>query len=163
MVRGPSRLLMMRHAEKPPGAKDPGDPDEELSASDSSAPSDPNLSPAGYARAKQLVTWVPQIFGKPDAIVATANSSQSYRPLETVQPLAQSVGLKVQQPYGDDDFSKLPKWLDDNCTGMFVVICWHHGKLPSLAQLLQVTGVPEPWPGNVFDWVFSKGPITEPF
>src|SRR6478672_2317427 len=72
---GPSRIILMRHADKP------DDPD------------DPDLSAAGVARAEHLATYIPQIFGKPDYIIATARSKHSDRPLETVVPLARAVGV----------------------------------------------------------------------
>src|ERR1700681_1377892 len=51
---GPSRIILMRHADKP------DDPD------------DPDLSTAGVTRAQHLATYIPQTFGKPDYIIATA-------------------------------------------------------------------------------------------
>ena len=75
---GPSRILLMRHADKP---EDPYDSD---------------LSDAGMARAEHLATYIPQTFGKPDYIIATAHSKHSNRPTETVKPLADALGIKVQ-------------------------------------------------------------------
>ena len=45
---GPSRIILMRHADKP------DDPD------------DPDLSAAGEARAEHLASYIPQAFAKPD-------------------------------------------------------------------------------------------------
>ncbi len=68
----------MRHADRP------DDPD------------DPDLSSAGVVRAEHLATYIPQTFGKPDYIIATARSKDSDRPLETVEPLVRAVGVPVQ-------------------------------------------------------------------
>ena len=81
----PVKALIMRHAEKP---DDQGDP---------------NLSPAGRVRAKALVTWFPQTFGRPDFIFAAAVSKRSERPVQTVQPLADALGLEVHAQFADDD------------------------------------------------------------
>jgi hypothetical protein len=79
----PSRIILMRHADKP------DDPD------------DPDLSSAGVVRAGHLATYIPQTFGKPDYIIATAHSKHSDRPLETVEPLARAVGVPVQHDVRD--------------------------------------------------------------
>ena len=86
---GPSRIILMRHADKP------DDPD------------DPDLSAAGEARAEHLATYIPQTFGKPDYIIATARSKHSDRPLETVEPMARAVGVTVQHDIRDKDFEDL--------------------------------------------------------
>jgi hypothetical protein len=54
---------------------------------------------------------------------------------------------------------------DSRYDGQFVLICWHHGKLPELAQALGATPPVAKWPGAVFDryWVIhesSKGKRT---
>jgi len=41
-----------------------------------------SLSQAGFARAEHLVTYIPQTFGKPDDIIASAHSKHSNRPTE---------------------------------------------------------------------------------
>ena len=39
-------------------------------------------------------------------------------------------------------------------TGKIVLICWHHGKIPALAQSLGIAGPPK-WPDGVFDRVWQ--------
>src|ERR1700688_2797986 len=114
---GPSRIILMRHADKP------DDPD------------DPDLSAAGMARAEHLATYIPQTFGKPDYIIATARSKNSDRPLETVEPLARAVGVTVQHDIRDKDFEDLVDEIfsDPAYGGKTVVISWHHGTLPAIA------------------------------
>jgi hypothetical protein len=40
------------------------------------------LVPGRLARAEHLVTYIPQTFGKPDDIIASAHSKHSNRPTE---------------------------------------------------------------------------------
>ncbi len=67
---GPGRILLMRHAEKT-GKTD-----------------DIYLSKEGVKRAERLVTYIPQVFGRPDFIYAAARSKRSIRSIEPVNPLA---------------------------------------------------------------------------
>ena len=87
---------------------------------------------AGRVRAQQLVAYVPETFGVPDAIVAAKNSHESYRPMETVTPLANSLGLSIQADISDKDYSVLATALFSQTTyaGKFGVVCWHNGELP---------------------------------
>ena len=89
----PVKILIMRHAEKPDD------------------PSDPNLSPEGQDRAKALVTWYPETFGPPDVIFAAAISKHSERPIQTVQPLADALGLELLTPYADENYAALAEAL----------------------------------------------------
>jgi phosphohistidine phosphatase SixA len=158
---GPSRIILMRHADKP------DDPDN------------PDLSPAGVIRAEHLATYIPQAFGKPDYIIATARSKHSDRPVETVAPLAQAVGVRVEHDIDDKDFEDLVDEIFSDAAyhGKTVVICWHHGTLPAIAALLgaPVGGFPDPWPDDTYNVILdfrydpnSGSPpavtrVTEPF
>ena len=158
---GPSRIILMRHADKP------DDPD------------DPDLSAAGVARAEHLATYIPQTFGKPDYIIATARSKHSDRPFETVEPLARGVGVTVQHDIRDKDFEDLIDEIfsDEAYRGKTVVISWHHGTLPAIAALLGAPAgsYPDPWPDDTYNVILdfrydpnSGAPptvtrVTEPF
>ena len=158
---GPVRIILMRHADKP------DDPD------------DPDLSAAGVVRAEHLATYIPQAFGKPDYIMATARSKHSERPLETVEPLARAVGATVQHDIGDKDFEDLVEEIfsDPSYHDKTVVICWHHGTLPAIAALLGAPAgsYPDPWPDDTYNVIldFRYDPnsgaapavtqVTEPF
>jgi phosphohistidine phosphatase SixA len=140
---GPRRVLLMRHAEKT------GDPD------------DIHLSDAGMMRARRLARYIPDNFGKPDFIFAAARSKHSMRSIETVQPLANALGLEVQDDIEDKDFEELVSELFSNSEYLAktILICWHHGKLPEIAALL---GAPDrsyldPWPENVFNVIIDLG------
>jgi phosphohistidine phosphatase SixA len=138
---GPARILLMRHADKP------DDPDDE------------DLSAAGAARAQHLATYIPETFGKPDVIIATAHSKHSNRPIETVTPLAQALGMPIEHDYEDKAFEDLADEIFANPAyhGKTIVICWHHGKIPELAALLGAPAgsVPDPWPEDTYNVVLD--------
>ena len=152
------KLLVMRHGEK------------------SDDPDDPDLTPAGEARARALPAYIEATFGKPDFIFAAAVSRHSARPLETVQPLADQTGVRVNTDFADQDYGALAKLLrkDPAYAGKLVVVCWHHGNIPNLMNALKASedSYPDPWPRDVFNLIleteFDAGEVkvrqvTEPF
>jgi phosphohistidine phosphatase SixA len=143
-------ILLMRHAEKP------------------SDPTDTDLAPAGFARAKALADYIPQHFGRtPDYLFASTDSSSSSRPRETLTPLSQKTGVPIDTSVADKDYKDLAKELDDpKFDGKFIVIAWHHGKIPELAQKLGAPAgsYPSPWDGKVYDEIIEidYGPTGNP-
>jgi len=117
------RVLLMRHAEK------------------SADPLDPDLSPKGRERADRLVTYIPDTFHTPDFIFATALSKHSRRPFETVAPLAKATGVPIDATFADQDYGALAHELasDPRFSGKLILVCWHHGNIPSLAHALKAT------------------------
>jgi hypothetical protein len=96
-------------------------------------------------------------------LCATQLSKNSNRPVETLTPTGQALGLKIHAKYSDKDYAKLATDVLQGHAGEVVLICWHHGKIPDLALAL---GVPQQqisqalkggskWPGTVFDWIWS--------
>ncbi len=134
-------LLLVRHAEKPESGQ--------------------GLTPAGEARAKAYASYFRHfdVDGKPvriDAVVATSDTPKSARPRLTVEPIAQALGLPVQQPFADEDVKGLADWLHAGAPRRTVLIAWHHGKLPKLLDELKAGCdgvVPDKWPAEVYDWV----------
>ena len=139
------QVIIIRHGEKP------GDP-----ATDSAADGI-DLSTRGYERAGALAPYIPDVFGKPDFLFAAKASKHSNRPVETITPLAQALGLQIDAKHEDDDFEKVAEDILGNSkyAGKLVLICWHHGKIPELTTALG--GVPpcSPWPEDVFDRVWK--------
>jgi broad specificity phosphatase PhoE len=128
----PKRIVILRHGEKP---GDPAAPDD---------PANPDLAPAGVARATMLATLIPAKFGTPDWLIAAASSDKSHRPVETLQPLADALGFgpdKFIQTYKNDDYAKLANELlnKPRYSGKLVVVCWHHGNIPGLGLALGAT------------------------
>lgn len=158
MAGGPKMILVMRHAEKP------DDPDI------------PDLTPAGQTRAEKLAGFIPDQFGKPDLIFASAITRHSARPYQTVLPLSKATGVGVDATFADNDYGALtkellskPKYADQQ-----VVICWHHGNIPPMMRYLdaQKSTYPNPWDHTVFNLIlqvaFSSGKVNvtrvvEPF
>ena len=155
----PKQILLMRHAEKPDD------------------PRDPHLSDAGKARAEELAGYVPKDLGVPDFLCASSPSKHSVRPIETITPLKNKIGVPIDSSIADQDCPVLAQELltDPKYDGKLVLICWHHGHLPELAFALGSSGanVPNPWDPDVFNLIlkidYSRGSkaavsqITEPF
>lgn len=142
----PRLVMIIRHAEKPP--------EESKSV---------NLSKEGKERAEAL----PRLFEgtgsrsspfpTPNFIFATKDSKHSHRPVETVAPLAKKLGLTINAEYADADYGKLAEHLfhDSKYAGKTILICWHHGMIPQLAEKLGATSAPDKWNGSVFDRVWN--------
>jgi phosphohistidine phosphatase SixA len=156
----PRSVFLMRHAEK---LYDPKDPD---------------LAPAGVERAKRLATWLPSVMGAPPQFIfACSLSKHSARPYETVKPLAKTVGIPINATFADQDYPALAEevLVDPAYANAVIVICWHHGHIPSFARALKAGAgtYPDPWPDEVFNLVLKFGfgsdsaatvtPITEDF
>ncbi|MFM8274124.1 MAG: histidine phosphatase family protein [Gemmata sp.] len=141
----PARVLIIRHAEKP---------DDQ---------SDRRLSATGKNRAAALHELFeksearPEPFPRPEFIFAAGPSKNSDRSEETVAPLAKRLGLKLDARFGHESYDALAKELLGNpkYAGKTVLICWHHGNIPELAQALGYPEVPDKWKDGVFDRVWE--------
>ena len=134
----PREILIIRHAEKPLD------------------PNDFHLTPRGYSRAAALAPFFAANFDTPDFLFATARSSASNRPVETLTPLASALHMTLDSGYADADYDAMARLIlsDPKYSGAMVIICWHHGNIPALAKSLGVSSPPGPWPDAVFDRVW---------
>jgi broad specificity phosphatase PhoE len=88
----PAHIMVIRHAEKAGGT---------------------GLSPEGKARAAALPKLFvksddrPDPFPTPDFITAAATSDKASRPVDTVTPLAEKLGLPIKADIKDKHFDKL--------------------------------------------------------
>lgn len=143
------QVIIIRHGEKP------GDPEVDNDADGA------DLSTRGYERAGALAPYVPEAFGRPDFLFATQASKHSNRPVETITPLANALGLPINAKHADDDFKKVAEDILGNSkyAGKRILICWHHGKIPELTAALGGNPPEQHWPGTVFDrfWVIDYG------
>jgi len=132
-VTGPREVLMVRNAEEPPG-------------------SDAHLSPEGKARAKALATWIPATYGEPDALFASKPTTNSRRAVETLEPLAAALKLKIQDNFANEDYAKMVATVlsDAAYSGKRVVIAWQRANLPNIAKGLGVKQPPA-WPAGQYD------------
>lgn len=158
------RLMLIRHAEKPH--------DDELGVDAHGQPAPGSLSVQGWQRAGALV----RLFAPPDGLAPAPHLQTpqrifaarptpphpSTRPRDTVAPLAEALGLAVDERFGVDD--PLPPLADAlHAIPGAVLLCWRHDELPALAQGLAQglnpdIAVPPRWPDDRFDlvWVFER-------
>jgi broad specificity phosphatase PhoE len=131
--------LIMRHGEKP------ADPLQQ------------DVAPEGRERADRLASYIPQTFGKPDFLFASAASKHSRRPIETLEPLAAQCGLTIDETYADQDYGALAYELrkDAKYDGALIVVCWHHGNIPNMMHALKADpkDYPDPWDRDVFNLI----------
>jgi hypothetical protein len=150
----PAQIVILRHGEKPANGND--------------------LSPQGYQRANALPGLFksdPALlhFGTPAAVYAMGPKGPdgTERPIETVTPLAQALGLTLQDQFDKKDIQDLVTEVmtDPKYDGKMVVICWEHSTIPEIAQDFGAANVPAVWLGNVFDrlWVldFTGNKVTK--
>jgi hypothetical protein len=137
-----STVLLIRHAEKPDSGK--------------------GLSPMGQARADGYAAYFPNLpLTRPSYshLFAAEDSHESHRPKLTLTPLAERLGMKIEHPYADADYECLAKLLlgSTDFSKQNILICWHHGEILDLANLLlkkhPPPGWPTKWPGDVFGWL----------
>ena len=74
--------------------------------------------------------------------------------------LAHALDMHVKTPYLDKDYCKLGDELLDpgkDYSNENILICWHHGEILNLANLLLTknpsSDLPTKWPGDVFGWL----------
>jgi hypothetical protein len=137
-------ILIIRHGEKPDSGR--------------------GLTPQGQQRALAYVRYFQDyvIDSKqrpPDYLVATADSAGSERERLTIEPLSHALKLPIDSRYSDDEFAALAASLQSHPSGKTILICWHHGEIPTLLQALGANPdvlLPNgKWPGSVFDWVIE--------
>jgi len=137
----PAQVVLIRHGEKP----DDG----------------PELDERGRQRARALVSFFTSDAamtrnGPPAAIFAMAPKGDggSVRAIQTVQPLADKLGLPVRADFTRKQISALADAImkDGSLDGKTVVVCWEHKVIPDIARALGADTAPAKWPGgDVYD------------
>ena len=161
-----SKIMVIRHGEKPPdfgnGVNSKGAQDNE------------SLAVQGWQRAGGLATLFDPARGPlqdtqlqvPQFIYATAvaKGSSSERPEETIQPLADKLGLTPitgpsNAPFTKDDYAAMVTAAV--ATNGVVLIAWQHEDIPQIANLILGGNTIQDgcWPGSRYDmvWVFNLG------
>ena len=137
-------ILIIRHAEK----ADDGN----------------GLSSLGVARAKAYASYFKNftIDGralKLDEIFASKDSRTSHRPLLTIEPTAEELGLKINDRFKNNHFNELVNEIKSQLHGENVLVVWHHGNIPGLLRSLGADPkalLPNgKWPGHVYDWLIE--------
>jgi hypothetical protein len=185
----PKLVMIIRHGEKPGPSGDEGTPSADLSfrgsARAAALPSLFSPDPTGsgtpeqqlscnvaassssqfsgtYQSPKGVTAPAPR-FPSPQHIVATEASDSSNRPVETVTPTAQALGLKIHSDHKDKDYDKVAADITTKFAGDIVLVCWHHGNIPEMAatfgvpqtQITKALNGGSKWAPTVFDRVWS--------
>jgi broad specificity phosphatase PhoE len=155
----PSKIMLIRHAEKQPDDP-PGPPPYGINANGKKKRR--SLTVRGWQRAGALVPFFcapkPPI-ETPDFIYASAvtddnDETKSRRPQDTVTPLARRLGIEINAPYTIGQEAKLAT--DIQSRAGVVLVAWEHKHIPLLAAALS-TSVPGTWPDDRFDvvWILT--------
>src|SRR4051812_27689212 len=146
LLAEPAEIVIIRHAEKPSQGNE--------------------LSLAGRERAAALLPYFlgnPAVleFGRPVAIYAQSqkHATSSLRPIQTVQPLADSLHLKINESFQRDDYRNMVAEIkhERKYDGHTVLICWEHKVIPEIAKEFEADDAPSKWRGEAFDrtWVLT--------
>lgn len=150
-------IMLIRHAEKPDGF-DGG-------VNESGAPQPLSLSVQGWRRAGALIPYFsalaerlhPGVLDRPQYILAARPTSRhpSTRPRDTVEGLADRLGMVVDESWSDQDpvekFALQLKAMDAP-----LLVCWRHDALPGLGRAITSSDeVPLAWPAERFDLTWS--------
>jgi hypothetical protein len=161
----PGSISLLRHAEKQIGDQTPqgvtidGTPDRE------------SLTPRGWQRAGAIVgLFVPRSSAPTNLLLPVPTHlfasevgphSQSRRPIETLVPLSQRLGLPIGEPFLQDELDGLVRTILV-CDGD-VLVAWEHKRIPLIANRLVAddTTVPQVWPDERYDLVWVLEPAGE--
>jgi hypothetical protein len=163
----PSKIMLIRHAEKP------GDPLPSFGVKEDGTRSQHSIVVQGWQRAGALIAFfaaptlaeisVPAYLyaasfdtrTDPSGKANAEDVSRSRRAIETITPLAHRLGLTADQTFavGDEDRLAANHVLRDGA----VLVAWEHKHLPLIAAHL-TPSAPKTWPGDRFDvvWVFDR-------
>jgi broad specificity phosphatase PhoE len=157
------KIMVIRHAEKPTGA-----PNSEPGVMPDGSQNKEALTETGWRRANALVELFnpanghfksPEIV-KPQHLFASAPSAvdESLRPVQTITPLSQSLGVEIDESFSKEDEKALVKAA--KAIGGFVLIAWQHERIPKISgHILGDDGrYPEKWDPSRFDlaWIFDR-------
>jgi len=142
----PAQIIIIRHGEKPATGNE--------------------LNEQGFQRAQALVGFFkssPLVtqYGTPAAIYAMApkDASGSLRPIETVTPLAQALGLTLHKDYTKEQLQPLVDEIMGNpaYAGHMVLICWEHKIIPEMVKTFGYDLAPQQWPDDDFysAWILN--------
>jgi broad specificity phosphatase PhoE len=156
---GPGLIMIIRHGEKPDGANPGVDAKGEKG--------DSSLTEVGWDRAHRLVDLFDPAQGdprpglaRPEAIYAAGanDDGEGKRTRETVQPLADHLGIPVNTSFGKGDEEALVEHVISQPGP--ALVSWQHGEIPAIAQAFPSVSPTPPaeWPDDRFDviWTLTK-------
>jgi hypothetical protein len=175
----PATIYIIRHGEKP------ADPPAAAPGQSTPAPAPPfgidfqgnqdphSLLPRGWQRSGALAAFFAPALGAPQAglqtpatLLSPSYGSQgktaSHRTYQTIQGLSDRLGIAIVSSYAEGQEAQLAADVVSSYAGV-VLICWEHDHIPSLASSLPTvpgTVIPQTWPGDRFDvvWTFTLAP-----
>jgi hypothetical protein len=173
---GATKIMIIRHAEKPP---DPPSPPPPYGVNANGTQDAESLIIQGWQRAGALAgLFAPARGPFQDPNLATPQfvyasravphtDSDSMRPQETVTPLINKLGNGVSVNFeflkGEEHAAATSALV---CKGV-VLICWEHKNIHKLVHEIpvspqQMTPVPKKWDGDRYDmvWIFDLDPDT---
>lgn len=155
-----SKIMVIRHAEKPNGAR--------AGVNEAGLPSARDLTVRGWQRAGALACLFAPARGplqsplltKPEFIFASAavddpegGNSRSRRSQETLMPLAELLGIEINLSFSKGEEKALAK-AAQACDGP-VLIAWQHENISAIVNFILGTEAEPPlWPTHRFDVVF---------
>lgn len=152
------KIMVIRHAEKPPANPPPNGVDADGNIDPDS------LTAQGWQRAGALVRFfdpakadLSGALAVPNVLIASSKDGRgSLRPVQTLTPLAQHLHLDIDASYKPDEFAAAVEFAK-RCAGV-VLLCWQHEDIPHIGDLIAKNPVPAKWPGERFDlvWVFDR-------
>jgi hypothetical protein len=152
----PPLVMLIRHAEKPVAGQDHG-------VDALGSPDPESLTPRGWQRAGALVgLFDPDRADSRTAALPTPThlfaskvgpQSSSKRPVETLQPLSERLGIVTDTSHLKEELGQLVQ--DVRAIDGVVLISWEHHLIPSIANgLMGNSSVPQIWPDDRFDLVW---------
>ncbi len=161
-LRQAVKIMVIRHAEKPPGDPPPygvtleGEREKE------------SLTVRGWQRAGALADFFAPTNGlfsdpslaRPQFLYASKPTKHngSRRPVETITPLAEKLAIRINSHFPKPETEDM---LEEVflCAGV-VLICWQQESIPKIANYIlgSETTAPQDWPADRFDmvWVFDR-------
>jgi broad specificity phosphatase PhoE len=138
MAATPGEVLIIRHAEEP-GRGD-----------------NAHLNDEGRARAAALPKLFAGRFAPPTVLFAARSSRESARSVETLEPLAARLHLRIDDTFSDEKYQKLAEAIltGRQYEGTHILICWHHATIPELAAALGAHRPPL-WPDKQYDHIWQ--------
>jgi hypothetical protein len=156
-----TKIILLRHAEKPAKDKEP------YGVTPNGERSKESLSVRGWQRAGALTNLFapaddhfehPSI-AKPQFLFASKplRRKGSRRPIETITPLAEKLAIKINSDFERSEFEDMIEEVFSR-KGV-VVICWQREYIPAIASVILGSKkiAPRDWPEDRFDllWVFD--------
>lgn len=180
----PEVIYIIRHGEKPAEPDGHGkhqpDPGPPHGIDFHGRKDEHSLLPRGWQRSGALAALFGPAAGSPrgglrtpGTLLAPSYGDQArtagHRSFQTIQGLADLLGLAIATPYEVGHESRLAASVLESCSGV-VLICWEHDHIPVLAGAFPAApgpDIPGKWPGHRFDVIWAltrqRGPAPSAY